>query len=165
LLRIGQQILVRSLRADGACYRWWHALVEYSDASTLVTYAPHGARVEQPGGGYSVRYAIRAWYWFDRPYNLLEVYEPDGSLAEIYIHIASPPRLVATTLEYTDHELDVVCQPGAPPRIVDQDEFAEAAMRYGYTAAFQAACFATAEAALVTAAEWQPHGPLRLAES
>jgi predicted RNA-binding protein associated with RNAse of E/G family len=75
--------------------------------------------VDDRGRSWVQQYAIRAVYWFDRPYNLLEVFAPDGALVELYMHIASPARLAGGVLEYTDHELDVVLSPGEAPRVVE----------------------------------------------
>ena len=40
--------------------------------------------------------------------------------------------------------------------IIDQDEFAEAIVRYGYSAEHQAACWAAAHEALLLAESWTP---------
>lgn len=80
---------------------------------------------------------IRAYYWFDRPYNLLEVYRPHGELEEIYVHVASPMVVKNGEILYTDYELDVVKPAGDVATIVDEDEFVEATARYGYSAELQ----------------------------
>lgn len=92
------------------------------------------------------------------PYNLLEVYRPDGSLIEVYIHIASLVRLEGATLHYTDHALDVVLRPGEAPRVVDEDEFAQAAVQYTYSAGFQAACRQAVVESVQLAAQWKVFG-------
>jgi protein associated with RNAse G/E len=152
-------LTVRALRADGSCYRSWTAQLVYQDARGLVTFAQAGGVVDDRDHAWVQRYAIRAVYWFDRPYNLLEVCLPDGVLVELYVHIASPARLRAGVLEYTDHELDVVLAPGEAPRLVDENEFAEAAVRYGYTADFQQACYAACHRAEQLLVRW----PIRAA--
>lgn len=162
-------LTVRALRADGSCYRSWTAQLVYQDAHGLVTFAEAGGVVDDRGRAWVRRYATRAVYWFDRPYNLLEVCLPDGGLIELYVHIASPARLAGAVLEYTDHELDVVLAPGEAPRVVDEDEFAEAATRYGYTADFQQACYAACRRAEQLLARWPTGRPpavaLRATES
>jgi protein associated with RNAse G/E len=147
-------ITVRALRADGSCYRSWTAQPVYHDARGLVTFAGPGGVVDYRGTPWVQQYAIRAVYWFDRPYNLLEVFASDGTIVELYVHIASPARLVGDVLEYTDHELDVVLAPGGAPRVIDEDEFAEAAARYGYTADFQQACYAVCREAEQLLVRW-----------
>lgn len=152
-------LTVRALRADGSCYRSWTAQLVYQDARGLVTFADAGGVVDDRGQAWVQRYAIRAVYWFDRPYNLLEVFAPDGALIELYVHIAAPAQLAGAVLEYTDHELDVVLAPGEVPRVVDEDEFAEAAVRYDYGVDFQQACYAACHRAEQLLVRW----PIRAA--
>ena len=152
---------VTALRADRTPYRWWDALVEAASADHVVTYAPPGHRVHQADGtGWASRCHIRAHYWTDRWNNLLEVYEPDGQPLELYVHIASPARLGAEGIVFEDYELDVVMPFGQPAEVVDEDDFAAAIPRYGYTAAFQARCRAAVEEALRLVADWT-WSPLR----
>src|SRR5690606_20757865 len=99
---------------------------------------------------------IRGHYWFDRPFNLLEVFAVDGTLVEIYVNVASQPVLDGDRLTFADYELDVSIEGDGPPRILDEDEFVEAIKRYGYSAEFQASCRAAAQDGLALAASWTP---------
>lgn len=127
-------------KADGQAYRWWNVTVESIDADLVVASAPVGTPTYGPGGGWTFTHPHRAFYWFTRPYNLIEVYENDGSLQQLYVNIASPARLEGHRLINIDYELDVVMRPGQPPEVVDEDEFAAAIPKYGYTPEFQTAC-------------------------
>jgi predicted RNA-binding protein associated with RNAse of E/G family len=89
---------------------------------------------------------------------LIEVYTPDGALTQVYINIGSPPRFSGTGFSWTDHELDISKSPGHPARLVDEDEFAAAALRYAYTPAFQIHCYSAAADALRLAESWHPAG-------
>ncbi|MDP9313521.1 MAG: DUF402 domain-containing protein [Chloroflexota bacterium] len=157
-LQAGDIVTVQSLGADGTCYRWWHATIEQVKANQIITIAPAATPVEGIHGGWIQRYHIRAFYWLDRPYNLLEVYRPDGSVEEVYIHIASPARLQGASIQYTDHELDVVMRPGEAPMVVDEDEFAHAAVQYNYSLDFQATCRQAVVEAVDLAAQWKVRG-------
>jgi protein associated with RNAse G/E len=157
-LRVGEQVEVRALHADDRAYRWWDAVVESVHPDRFVTWNWAGHRVEGPQGGWISRGSIRAVYWLDRPYNLLEVYGGAGELEEIYINVASPPILRGRHVSFVDHELDVTLRPGGQPQLVDEDEFEEAAARFSYTPEFQAACRRAAAEALVIAAGWRPGG-------
>jgi protein associated with RNAse G/E len=148
------------------CYRWWAAAVEQITDEWIVTVSPAETRVEGLGGGWTLNVDARAFYWFTRPYALVEFYQPDDALGEVYIHIASPACVEGTCVRYTDHELDVVKRPGEPPRLIDEEEFAEAAIAYGYTPEFQAACREAAAEATRVATGWAawgcpPGGPQR----
>jgi len=157
-ISIGDSILVKALKADGHCYRWWTATVEAVDAQSLITVTTPGNAVGGTERSWISRHYIRTIYWLEQPYNLLEVYTAEGTLAEIYVHISSSAWTEQDTLYYTDHELDVVKQPDQAAFIVDQDEFAAASITYHYTPEFQTVCYQTAEAALRLVESWVPKG-------
>jgi protein associated with RNAse G/E len=155
---VGEHVEVRALHADGQPYRWWPATVESVHPDRFVTWSPAGHQVAGPRETWLSQGSIRAVYWLDRLYNLLEVYDGAGHLEEIYINVASPPVVHGRQVSFVDHELDVTMCPGEPPRVVDEDEFAEACGRFAYTPAFQAACRRAAAEALAVAAGWRPAG-------
>ena len=80
-------------------------------------------------------------------------------MVELYADIISPIEIVAGEIRFTDHELDVSFLTGQAPQIVDQDEFAAAAVAYNYTDEFMHDCYEVAEALLAVLANWQPLGP------
>ena len=150
---------MRALRADGCCFRWWETTVERADTDAVVTLSPPGSYThDEARGSWTLQHYLRTYYWFDRFYNLIVMYRPDGTLAQIYVNIGSPPVLTDGGFDWTDHELDVSKLPGEPARLVDEDEFAEAAQRYGYTPEFQIRCYAAAHEALALAEAWRPAG-------
>jgi protein associated with RNAse G/E len=110
--------------------------------------------VEGVDGGWTSQYAIRAYYWPDRPYNVLEVYAPDGRLVEIYVNISSPAVIGHSRVSFTDYELDVSRRPPDTARLEDEDEFREAASRYDYSDAFQKTCYRLAGEAIKLANNW-----------
>jgi protein associated with RNAse G/E len=61
-------------------------------------------------------------------------------------------------LHFNDYELDISYRPPAPARIVDEDEFAAAAVKYGYSESFKREIYQLAEEAQKFAEAWQP-GP------
>jgi protein associated with RNAse G/E len=152
----GDLITVRALRADGRWYRRWLTTVESIYDACIITFTPAAGEVENASGKvHRLEMAIRSHYWRDKPYNLLEVLNTDGSLNEIYLNVASPPRVRGDSMSFVDHELDVSKFPGQPARIVDQDEFEAAIAQYGYTAAFQEQCWRAAEEARLLADTWE----------
>lgn len=162
-MKPGDVIWVRVFKADGSAYRWWQAVVEVADADCLITYTRAGNEVfhnpDRLGKPiYVQKHDIRSYYWPGRRYDLLEVYWPDGRLHELYADITGPVEVLADEVRFVDNELDVQMDAGQAPRIVDQDEFAEAAQQYHYTAEFMAVCYAQAEALLPLMAQWRPVG-------
>ncbi len=157
-LKAGERVQVKAYKSDGTCYRWWYATVEAVETDRIILVTPVGHRVEDPCGGWSSQHAIRSYYWLDRAYSLLEAYTADGQLDEIYINIGSPAQLGDGEISFTDYELDVSRTPPHRACIVDQDEFREAASRFGYPEEFQQACYEVADEALELANRWAARG-------
>ncbi len=155
---IGATLQIRAYKSDGTCYRWWQATLKAVELGRIIVVSPVGQRVEGVGGGWTSEHVIRAYYWLDRWYSLLEVYTPAGQLVEIYVNIGSPVEIAGLEMRFTDYELDVSLEPPQAARIVDEDEFQEAVTRYGYSPAFQQACYAAAHEALAVANGWVARG-------
>jgi protein associated with RNAse G/E len=157
-MEIGERVQVHAYKLDGTCYRWWHVTVEAVEADKVVVVAPVGHRVEGVSGARTSEHAIRAFYWLDRWYSLLEVYAPDGTLEEVYVSIASPARIEGARIWFVDYELDVSRKPPHEALIVDEEEFLEAVSRYGCSQEFQQACYRAAREAMGVANRWVAHG-------
>ena len=162
-MKPGDLIWVRVFKADGSTHRWWQAVVESVTADCLITYAQAGNpvfhnpdRFAKPV--YHQKHHMRTYYWPGRRHDMLEVYWPDGRLYELYANITGPVDLLDDEVRFIDHELDVQMDAGQAPRIVDQDEFTEAASSYHYTDEFMRACYDLAEEIVVLMGQWQPLG-------
>jgi protein associated with RNAse G/E len=131
-------IHVKAHKHDGVVYQWWTGqLVRRTDR--LVT-----VRLKAGLPFDDLRKGLRIHpldsiitYWFDRDYNLAMSYAADGSLTQLYSDMTNHPELIGDELHYTDYELDVITERGQPAFIDDEDEFAEAIVQYGYSAALQ----------------------------
>jgi protein associated with RNAse G/E len=159
----GDTIWVRTSKADGRPHRWWQAQVEAVDDECVVVYSAIGSPIHHnpdrfPAAIFPLRHAIRSYYWPGRRHNLLEIYGADGQLVELYADITSPVEVRENEIAFIDHELDVSQLAGQAPRIVDQDEFAAAAVAFGYSDEFMHQCYELAEALLDVVAHWQPRG-------
>lgn len=158
MVRVGESVEVHACKADGTVYRSWRGTVESVCGESLTVLNRAGDRVDGPCGGWCFKHAMRTIYWFSRPYNLAELYHPDGRLKQIYIHIASPAYVEDCIVRYTDHELDVVKRPGQPLRVVDEDEFDQACSDFGYTKEFQGLCRHAVAEAINLASTWRCSG-------
>ncbi|MDP1779998.1 MAG: DUF402 domain-containing protein [Anaerolineales bacterium] len=163
-MKPGDKIHVRACKADGTVYRSWHTMIESVDADSIVTISPAGGMVEdRVRVNYQTEYILRSYYWFDKFYNLIEVFDTQGNLIEIYINIAAPPKFENDGMSFKDHELDVSKVFPSKAQIVDEDEFAEAAIKYQYSKEFQEKMYSAANDALELANHWQarpaPHFP------
>jgi len=154
-LKLGDVIKVHARKTDGTVYRSWQAAIETLTSDMIVTIAPVGSSVFNiKGKDYPLVHHYRAYYWFDKFYNLLEVFETDGTLIHVYLNIASPPEFKNGVMSFRDHELDVSKVLPHPAKLVDEDEFAEAIVKYNYSPEFQDKMYAAAREALELAETW-----------
>ncbi len=155
-MKIGDKIHVRACKTDGTIYRSWHTTIESVDADSIVTISPAGSMVidKTKLGDHPIKHHLRSYYWFDKFYNLIEVFDVDGRMIEIYINIASPPEFESDVMSFKDHELDVVRNMPGSAKLIDEDEFAEAVITYQYTKEFQEKMYSAANEALELANHW-----------
>lgn len=156
-MKAGNQIHVRACKTDGTVYRNWHTTIESVDTDSIVTISPVGSMVMDQTrlGDHPIKHHLRSYYWYDKFYNLIEVFDVDGILIEIYINIAAPPEFENGIMSFKDHELDVVRDMPGPAKIIDEDEFAEAAVKYQYSKEFQEKMYSAAEEAMELANHWK----------
>ena len=155
-MQVGDQITVRVYKADGVCYRWWQTAVSRITPNCIITVSPAGQNVYEVNRIWQSNYILRTYYWLNKMYSLLEVYKPDGAFQEIYVNINSPTQHNSEEMWNTDFELDVIKLPGQVAKIIDEDEFAEAIIKYGYSKSFQEKCYRTAVSAVHLANTWIP---------
>ena len=158
-MKLGDPITVVAFNLDGSRRRWWRSEVEAVGERCLRTFHRIGTTIAGPKGGWATQHHVRTYYWwFERCYNLLELYDAAGALAQIYVHIASTAHIVAGELHYTDYELDVFRRPGEAPIIDDQEEFEQAVAEGGATPEFRAACYRTVDEVIDLINKWPPSG-------
>jgi len=131
-------------------------MIESVDTDSIVTISPAGGMVEdRVRVSYQTEHILRSYYWFDKFYNLVEVFDTQGNLIELYINIASPPEFENSMMSFKDHELDVSRFPPKAAQLIDEDEFAEAVIKYQYTQEFQDKMYSVAEEAIELANHWK----------
>lgn len=150
---------------DGTPRRSWTTEIEAADDESMRTLSRIGNPVTGPKGGWASKSNTRAIYWYSRPYNLLELYDEAGALTELYVHIASPARIVDDELHYTDYELDVVRIWGRPPFTVDADELEQALIGHDSADELRAACHRAVAEVTDLLGNWNPRGPFAPAAS
>ncbi len=155
-MKVGDQIRVCARKTDGTVYRSWHTTIESVDAGSIVTISPAGSMIidKTKLGDHPTENHLRSYYWYDKFYNLIEVFNTQENLIEIYINIASPPEFEDNVISFRDHELDVVRDMPDLARLVDEDEFTEAVVKYQYSEEFQKKLYAAANEALDLANSW-----------
>jgi protein associated with RNAse G/E len=155
-MKAGDEIQVCACKTDGTVYRSSHTTIESVDTGSIVTISPAGSMVidKTKLGDHPLKHHLRSYYWFDKFYNLIEVFDVDGPLVEIYINIASPPEFENGIMSFKDHELDVDRHLPDLAELIDEDEFAEAIITYHYTKEFQEKMYSAANEALELANHW-----------
>lgn len=128
-----EQITVRVLKYDGSEHRRWQARVSRHEGSLIVLDAQFDEEVQHDLLG-SISRGTRTieYYWLDRWFNVFQFLEKSGQTKLFYCNVNQPPQLSGDTLTYVDLDIDVLVQPDFSYQILDLEEFAENAVRYGY---------------------------------
>lgn len=150
----GETIQIQALRSDRTPYRWWESKIEDAGSHCIITSNQIGDLVYEPEGHWKTKLHSRAYYWTDRPLNVIEVYSDSGEPVEIYINIASPFQVEGEKGSYIDYELDVSLKRGHPIEILDEDEFLAAIDKYGYTSTLVNECRSSLQSAIRLAERW-----------
>jgi len=127
-------ITVRIFKHDGTEHRRWQAKLSHRDESLLVLDAEFEADVSHDLMG-EIKRGTRTteYYWLDRWYSIFRFLGDEGGTRLWYCNINTPPSFADATLTCIDMDIDVVVQPNLSYRVLDQDEFATNAERYGYS--------------------------------
>ncbi|HEY5075622.1 MAG TPA: DUF402 domain-containing protein [Pyrinomonadaceae bacterium] len=127
------QITVRVLKYDGTEYRRWDATMARQEDRLIVLDAEfdhdvqHHLLGEIPRGTRTLEY-----YWLDRWYNVFRFLEADGTTKLFYCNVNMPPIISSSSLTYIDLDIDILVRPDFSYQILDLEEFAANAARYGY---------------------------------
>lgn len=126
-------VAVHARKFDGRLHREWQAhLVRHID-SLIVVEGVFEEEIRHALLG-TIRAGTRSveYYWTDRWYSIFRFREPTGALRNYYCNINQPAEFDGHTLTFTDLDIDVLVAPDFSYRILDEEEFAANAARYGY---------------------------------
>ncbi len=73
------------------------------------------------------------YYWLDRWYNVFRFLEADGTTKLFYCNVNLPPTITSSVLTYIDLDIDILVRPDGSYQVLDLEEFAANAARYGYS--------------------------------
>jgi uncharacterized protein len=126
-------ITVRVFKYDGAEYRHWNATLARRSDSLIVLDAAFEDDVQHDLLGHiSPGTRTIEYYWFDRWYNIFRFLERDRATKLFYCNINMPPVLSGGILSYIDLDIDILVHPDLSYQVLDLEEFASNAVRYGY---------------------------------
>jgi protein associated with RNAse G/E len=145
-MRASDQITVRVLKRDRAEYRRWRARIAEQDDQMIVLDAEFDAAVSHHLLG-RIEKGTRTveYYWLDRWYNVFRFLHDDGRTRLWYCNVNTPPILEDGMLTYIDLDIDVLVSPDLSYQVLDLDEFAANAGRYGYSSEERAQALAAVE--------------------
>jgi protein associated with RNAse G/E len=127
-------ITVRVLKYDGAEYRRWNARLERHENSLIVLHAAFDEEVQHDLlGNISCGTRTIEYYWLDHWYNVFRFLEEDSTTKLFYCNVNVPPTISGGVLSYIDLDIDILVQPDFSYQVLDLEEFADNAARYGYS--------------------------------
>ena len=127
-------VRVDSLKYDGRLHRSWPARLIRRAGALVVVEGVFSSEVRhQLLGTIAAGTRSTEYYWTDRWYSVFRFREPAGGLRNYYCNINRPAEFDGRVLAFVDLDIDVLVSPDFTYAVLDEDEFAEHAARYGYT--------------------------------
>jgi uncharacterized protein len=126
-------VTVNSRKYDQSIRRSWTCSLFTREDPLLIFVGEFDHDVSHPELGEIRRGTISyEFYWLDRWFNVFRFHEPDGELRNLYFNIAMPPTFENEALDYIDLDIDIVVWPDLSYQVLDRQEFAINADRFGY---------------------------------
>ncbi|MGE5595994.1 MAG: DUF402 domain-containing protein [Hyphomicrobiales bacterium] len=129
----GSRILLRATKYDGAAHWIQPFRVISDDGNLLITEYRARTPIFTSRGEFRSPYDSRVYFWRDRWYNVFRLSRPGCDLALWYCNVTTPPSFDGCDLTYVDLDLDVAVRPDGCIELLDEDEFEEHQVKYGYT--------------------------------
>lgn len=129
---MNDSIRIQALKyGDRRHYEWETTLLEATDAHLFVL-GHHGRKLRHytKGKTFTVENWTIEFFPFDRWFTV-SADVADGKIVQYYCNISQPPRLDGDCVSFVDLDLDLVYRNGRWS-VVDEDEFAENAVKFGY---------------------------------
>jgi uncharacterized protein len=134
-----RSIRLRSLKYDGSLNYEWPARLLWEDPGGFIWHTSAGMPFTRPTGVSAVPYDWVGRVWYDRSYMVdASLLPPDvaghaGIVHHYYCNLGTPGLWESDVYRYVDLDLDVVIFPDGRHLVVDEDEFAAHAVRFGYS--------------------------------
>jgi uncharacterized protein len=130
---VGAEITVNSRKYDGSVRRTWTGGLVSSSDELIVLVGRFDQDVEHSDLGF-IRQGTFSFehFWPGRWYNIFRFHEPDGPLKAWYCNVAMPPVFDRGVLDFVDLDIDVVVWPDMKYDVLDQEDFDENSIKYGY---------------------------------
>jgi uncharacterized protein len=128
-------IIVRSLKYNGAISRSWPAEIESMLDNMIVLRGVFVQAVQHAGlGDIEAGTVSQEYFWSDQWYNVFRLIRPDGRLHCHYCNIALPAKWSERELSFVDLDVDIVVGVDNSVKVLDEDEFEANRIVFGYPA-------------------------------
>ena len=123
---LGPEIVVRKFLYDGTPSYVWHGrLVERDDEQVVLEAYFTRQRRDLGYVVFETGDLFVEFYYFNRWYNVFQIYSRRGRLKGWYCNVSKPASLVDAELRFTDLALDLFAYPDGTSLPLDVDEFEE----------------------------------------
>jgi protein associated with RNAse G/E len=127
------EITVRAYKYDGSEHRRWTAQLTCSEGTMLQLTGAFDVEIDHTLLGRIARGTVSVeHYWMDRWYSVFRFSEPTGELRNYYCNVNAPPSFDGSVLSFVDLDIDILVAPDFTYSILDEEEFAENALRFDY---------------------------------
>jgi protein associated with RNAse G/E len=129
-----QEITVISRKYDLSIRRTWKCDLVGRSGPLIELIGAFAEEVEHPDLGLIKKGTLsHEYFWLDRWFNVFRFQEPGHTLRNFYCNLNMPPQFDGETLDYVDLEIDLLLWPDGRVITLDEDEFAENAVKYEYS--------------------------------
>lgn len=139
-------ITLHSAKYNGDPHWCWQAQLLAEGADGWVCYHPPDIPIATWAGECRASHYSLYQFWPDRWYNVVRAYGRAQGRPFFYCNIITPPARDSQGLHWCDLDLDVKIEPDGSIQVMDEEEFAANADKYGYPPEVRA----RAQAAVIT---------------
>lgn len=125
---------VVTFKFDRRVHYTFPATLTYRNDTVIRASYPIGTVIRHHTRGldFIEKYDSEVWAWTDRWYNVFVNRHADGSLYSFYCNIAMPAEILLPEIRWIDLDLDVRIFADGRYELLDEDEFEEHRLKYGY---------------------------------
>jgi uncharacterized protein len=128
-----REVSVRAYKYDGTEHRRWTARESSVEGSLVIMTGAFEKEINHPLLGKICRGTTSVeHYWTDRWYSVFRFTEPSGELRNYYCNVNAPPSYDGRVLTFVDLDIDILVTPDFEFQVLDEQEFAENALRFNY---------------------------------
>ncbi|MFV0387194.1 MAG: DUF402 domain-containing protein [Pyrinomonadaceae bacterium] len=126
-------IIINALKFDGSVHRTWKASIIGRNGNLLVFRGRFEIEVTHPLLGTIEEGTISyEYFWLDKWYNVFRFHKPNGEFRNFYCNVNQPPKFENGVLSFVDLDYDIIVDENFDYSIVDETDFEENKIRFGY---------------------------------